>query len=163
MIATYPNEAIKKGLICDVCPEKMPFCKCSCKADQIKYYLCRPDDTCNFHACIRGRCRCGGWWDFPEELELLVKRKAEVLIEKVADFMHDQWSRWMKYQQSKEYHGMFAPDVDGVAVHYSGFKDEDKKRWHRQMETPYDELSEKEKDSDREWARKLIKLLEENE
>ena len=42
---------------------------------------------------------------------------------------------------------------------WSEEKDELIERWRRQMNTPYAELSEKEKDSDREWAKKLIDLL----
>ena len=34
------------------------------------------------------------------------------------------------------------------------------RRWHRQIETPYADLSEKEKDSDREWADKVLVALE---
>lgn len=33
-------------------------------------------------------------------------------------------------------------------------------RWVRQMNTEYEDLTEKEKDSDREWAKKLLGLLE---
>jgi hypothetical protein len=33
-------------------------------------------------------------------------------------------------------------------------------RWRRQIDTPYADLSEKEKDSDREWADKVMVLLE---
>jgi L-rhamnose mutarotase len=35
-------------------------------------------------------------------------------------------------------------------------------RWVRQMETPYKDLSPKEKDSDREWAQKVLDLLEDS-
>lgn len=33
------------------------------------------------------------------------------------------------------------------------------KRWSQQLLTPYSELSDKEKESDRSWARKVINLL----
>jgi hypothetical protein len=33
-------------------------------------------------------------------------------------------------------------------------------RWERQIATPYEELTETEKDSDREWADKVLALLE---
>ena len=35
-------------------------------------------------------------------------------------------------------------------------------RWRRQIETPYSELSEKEKESDRGWARKALAVVEAN-
>lgn len=71
------------------------------------------------------------------------------LVEVIADFMHEQWSHWMKYQFSQmkwRSDDLFSMDIN--QFHH----------WKRQMEIPYAELSEKEKDSDREWA---IKLLEE--
>ena len=70
-------------------------------------------------------------------------------IELIADFMHDQWSHWTKHQ----FKVMFNYQ------NWSEEKDELIERWRRQMNTPYAELSEKEKDSDREWAKKLIDLL----
>jgi len=33
-------------------------------------------------------------------------------------------------------------------------------RWRKQIGTPYSELSEKEKESDRDWARIVIEVLE---
>lgn len=75
----------------------------------------------------------------------------EELVEKVADFMHDQWSHWMKYIFS------LAKTDEELTVNTKVYHNtEDWLRWVKQMETPYSELSEKEKGSDREWARKLI-------
>lgn len=74
------------------------------------------------------------------------------LLEMVADFMHNQWSHWMKYQyENLEYCWTNTRDRRKIS-------DENYDRWLRQMNTPYAELSEKEKDSDREWARKLLEL-----
>ena len=81
-------------------------------------------------------------------------REKEDLIEKIADFMHMQWSHWQKYVHSK------MTDLEKNGVDYMGITYDDYLRWERQMETPYSQLSEKEKDSDREFARKLIELLD---
>ena len=62
------------------------------------------------------------------------------LIEKLSDLEHDQWSHWTKYM------------LDNLT-------DENIARWRRQIDTPYSELSEKEKESDREWARKVIDVI----
>jgi hypothetical protein len=66
----------------------------------------------------------------------------EKLIEKLAALEHDQWAHWTKYM-------------------LANLTDENIARWKEQIATPYSELSEKEKDSDREWARKVLDILEE--
>ena len=76
--------------------------------------------------------------------------------ERVAEIQHKIWASWMK--------GMF--ESGGGRDIHSGIwlmhvdKDE---RWHRQMNTAYAELSEREKDGDRDTckARGLYKLIEE--
>lgn len=90
------------------------------------------------------------------------------LIEKVADFMHDQWSHWMKYLYSKltvsdeiNWKSLGDRTMNDMYASRRTIDQFDHEHWKRQMETPYAELSEKEKDSDREWAMKLIKLLSE--
>ena len=77
------------------------------------------------------------------------------LLELVADFFHMNWSHWMKYQFSK----MWEDDPDPYPSRGMMMDQDDVSRWKRQMNTPYSELSEKEKDSDREWAKKLMDLL----
>lgn len=79
----------------------------------------------------------------------------EDLIEKIADFMHDQWSHWEKYKWSLKTD--YSDNNNEITIYWKSL---DYERWRRQMNTPYSELSEKEKDSDREWARKLIELLD---
>ncbi len=87
----------------------------------------------------------------------------EELIEKVADFIHDQWSHWEKHKKSKEKERrQFFSIPHRIKETIISFDKEDCERWERQMHTPYAELSEKEKDSDRKWAVKIIKLIEEN-
>ena len=60
--------------------------------------------------------------------------------EKLAELEHVQWSHWTKYMLDN-----FTPD--------------NIERWRRQIDTPYSELTEKEKDSDREWADKVLAVL----
>jgi hypothetical protein len=36
-------------------------------------------------------------------------------------------------------------------------------RWKRQIDTPYNDLSEKEKESDREWARAMLRCVRKEE
>ncbi len=67
------------------------------------------------------------------------------LREKLAELEHQQWCHWTKYF------------LDNL------MDEEDLKKninkWAKQAITPYEDLSEKEKDSDREWADRVIKLL----
>jgi len=71
------------------------------------------------------------------------------LLEKLAALEHEQWAHWTKYMLNRlGYHANNSnPNI---------------RRWFNQIQTPYDELSEKEKESDREWARKVLKIMEEN-
>jgi hypothetical protein len=69
------------------------------------------------------------------------------LLEKLAALEHEQWAHWTEYM------------VKSVPVEFSN---EDIKRWRRQIETPYEELSEYEKDSDRRWASKVLVTIMEH-
>jgi len=71
-------------------------------------------------------------------------------LEGIADFMHDQWSHWMKYLFTKTIYEDYGERTGEI------IPTELAERWQRQMETPYAELSETEKDSDRKLAKKLI-------
>lgn len=62
------------------------------------------------------------------------------LLERLAALEHDQWAHWTRYLLAN----MTRENVE---------------RWRRQIETPYAELSEKEKESDREWARKVVQIV----
>lgn len=84
---------------------------------------------------------------------------SEDLVETIADFMHGQWSHWMKYLYSRLEYNMI-PNVPATTEFPMKIRWYEYDRWQRQMNTPYAELSEKEKDSDREFARKLIELLD---
>jgi hypothetical protein len=69
--------------------------------------------------------------------------------EDLADVSHEIWSHWMRYLFSR------CEDDDlGMVIDWP-----DAEHWKRQMNTPYDELTEKEKKSDREQADKILKVI----
>ena len=65
---------------------------------------------------------------------------AEELIEILADIEHERWSSWMRYQ-------------------FDNWTDEKIERWKALMETPYEDLSEHSKESDRREARKTLDAI----
>ncbi len=70
--------------------------------------------------------------------------------EKLAELAHAQWSGWMKYLFSK---GTFNPDGTWTMPKWAV------DRWQGQMNMPYSELPESEKNSDREEADRVLGLL----
>ena len=73
------------------------------------------------------------------------------LREKVADLEHQQWCCWENYKEK-----LFDGKLDDHA-----FDDIDNQleKWRELTKTPYKDLTEKQKDSDRVWADKVIKLV----
>jgi len=70
--------------------------------------------------------------------------------EVLADVSHEIWSHWMRW--------MFTCGEiqnDGSWVMPASLVE----RWHRQMSTSYADLTEKERDSDREQADKILAAL----
>lgn len=61
------------------------------------------------------------------------------IIEELAELEHKQWAHWTKYM------------LDNLTF-------ENMSRWRQQIEIPYSELTEKEKESDRDWARKAARI-----
>jgi len=78
----------------------------------------------------------------------------EKKIECLAEYAHDAWSKWMKYLFSKtiDYVPGKIQAEEGAVIIPKWAVD----RWKRQMNTHYADLSENEKESDREEARKII-------
>lgn len=73
-----------------------------------------------------------------------------VLRELVAAVVHESWSHWMKWmfeQGTLNEDGTWTMPADKV------------NRWHRQMHTSYERLSEEEKLSDRNEARKYLSVF----
>ena len=83
------------------------------------------------------------------QTSLVTKEKEEansnvpMRIEKLAELEHKQWSHWTKYM-------------------LNNLTEENIKRWKGQIKMPYSKLSEKEKESDREWARRALLIFEES-
>ena len=69
--------------------------------------------------------------------------------EELAALQHEIWSHWMKYMFSQCLHTVGGMLIPGDKV----------ERWVRQMNTKYSELTEKEKESDRDQADKVMELL----
>lgn len=61
------------------------------------------------------------------------------IIERLAAHEHEQWAHWTRYM------------LDNLT-------EKNIARWRQQIETDYQDLSESEKESDREWARKAIEV-----
>ena len=76
------------------------------------------------------------------------------LVEELAAYAHNTWIHWMEYlfSQSIEY-------TDGSAL----IPKAQVERWQKQVATPYQDLSEKEKKSDRKQARIILSILRKRE
>lgn len=67
----------------------------------------------------------------------------DTLIERLAELEHEQWMAWAKRIMETE-----------------PISEERRQRWQKYM-VPYAELSEEVKEQDREWARKVLAIFEE--
>jgi len=75
-------------------------------------------------------------------------------VEALADYAHGAWSEWMSFlfaNSDKRVRG----DVI-IPVHLV-------RRWEKQMRTQYKDLSESEKESDRQQARRILLILDDLE
>lgn len=66
------------------------------------------------------------------------------LLELLADLEHKQWSHLIKYLWSKNYLKKLGLPME---------------RYRQLVKTPYSSLREHEKDSDKEWAKKVLRIL----
>ena len=73
------------------------------------------------------------------------------LINQLAKVEHQRWSHWQRYL-----HDQCTKLPDGSLVIPAGLVS----RWERQIAHSYDELSEDEKESDRDQVRKYLPLIE---
>lgn len=72
------------------------------------------------------------------------------IVEDLAHIEHQRWSHWQTYM-----HSMGVRQADGSLLIPQDLVD----RWDRQSSTPYANLSEKEKESDREQVRKYLPFI----
>lgn len=79
-----------------------------------------------------------------------VKAALEGIFEQLALIEHDRWAHWQRYMHSQ---GIRL--ADGSLL----IPPELAERWERQMATGYADLTDKEKDSDREQVKKYLSLL----
>jgi hypothetical protein len=74
----------------------------------------------------------------------------EQIIEQLADAEHASWARWMAYLLSKCSHGSQGALIPlGLVEH-----------WQRKIDTPYADLSEREKEKDRNEIRHILPFIE---
>jgi hypothetical protein len=76
--------------------------------------------------------------------------RSDRVLEVLARVEHERWAHWQSYLHSK-----CTRLDDGSLVIPSEFVD----RWTAQISTRYEDLTEKEKDSDREQADEYLKAL----
>jgi len=76
------------------------------------------------------------------------KKIEEEIMEKLADIEHQRWADWQKWCHKILRENCPSPELEKVL-----------KRWDKQIATPYSELSEKEKESDREQVRRYLPIL----
>ncbi|NEK15066.1 hypothetical protein [Rhizobium leguminosarum] len=72
------------------------------------------------------------------------------LLDELAAIEHERWAHWQRYVHSKaerQPDGSLLIPADLVA------------RWEKQIGTPFDQLSNKEKNSDREQVQKYLLVL----
>jgi hypothetical protein len=72
------------------------------------------------------------------------------ILETLASVEHERWSHWQRYMHSK-----CVPQGDGALLIPADLV----KRWGKQANTPYSELTNQEKESDREQVRKYLPLI----
>ena len=80
--------------------------------------------------------------------------------EELAEYAHKAWAGWMQYLFSVSYPelGQFDKETGDVVIPRWAVE-----RWTRQMNTEYDDLSEKEKDSDRKEADEMLAIIQNKE
>jgi hypothetical protein len=72
------------------------------------------------------------------------------LMERLAAVEHERWSHWQRYM-----HGKAVKQPDGALL----IPPKLVTQWERQLTTPYNELSETEKESDREQVKKYLPVI----
>lgn len=81
---------------------------------------------------------------------ILATLYSETLVEELAALEHDRWAHWQRYLHSKcEAHEDGSLSIPAELV----------QRWTEQVETAYADLTEEEKNSDREQVRRYLPTI----
>jgi hypothetical protein len=75
----------------------------------------------------------------------------EALLDPLAAIEHERWAHWQSYMHRKA-----VRQPDGSLLLPAALVSQ----WERQISTPFEGLSEEEKDSDRDQVRKYLPLIE---
>lgn len=86
--------------------------------------------------------------DQPEGLRAALE--SEDLLEELAAIEHERWSHWQRYLHDQCAHG-----PDGSLI----IPADQARRWSKQMNTPYGQLSDDERESDREQVRRYLPII----
>lgn len=86
----------------------------------------------------------------------------DALREALAEYAHESWAGWMKYLFERgQFEGRMVPFGAGEKyVQVWTMPAWAVERWTRQMNTPYSDLPESEKNSDRDEADKMLAIME---
>ena len=76
------------------------------------------------------------------------KTKKNKLFEELANIEHERWADWQKWCHKVLRENCPSPELEKVL-----------KRWDKQIETKYKDLSEEEKNSDRDQVNRYWKLI----
>jgi hypothetical protein len=80
-----------------------------------------------------------------------IKRRLESVVELLAAIEHERWSHWQKYLHGKCIRGDNGSLIIPADLAY---------RWAQQSATRYADLSDEEKESDREQVRGYLPVIE---
>ena len=82
--------------------------------------------------------------------EAEIERNLRAIMESLADIEHQRWAHWQRYVHAKgirQADGSMLIPADLIA------------QWDRQLATPYERLSEKEKESDRKQVLRYLPAI----
>lgn len=83
-----------------------------------------------------------------------------LLREGFAEYAHEAWAGWMKWMFEEGGFSTIQADDNGKTVTFWTMKPEKYERWQRQMNTPYADLPDGEKESDRLEADRMIEVMD---
>lgn len=79
-----------------------------------------------------------------------ISKALNSVLEELSAIEHERWALWQKYM-----HNNGNLQADGSLLLPADLVD----HWEKQIDTPYESLSEKEKESDREQVRKYLPTI----